>query len=113
MISCLIYVIVLSDLNLLLLLLLLKLPLLRPLLLLPMMIELVVVGIERILLLLLLLPSQSGMVIKSPTDDNLAAGGPFEGASVAVPWGALLPGRFRNYLFFSFFLSFPNTIRGI
>lgn len=91
MISCLIYVIVLSDLNLLLLLLLLKLPLLRPLLLLPMMIELVVVGIERILLLLLLLPSQSGMVIKSPTDDNLAAGGPFEGASVAVPWGRCYP----------------------
>lgn len=52
MISCLIYVIVLSDLNLLLLLLLLlKLPLLRPLLLLPMMIELAAVGIERILLL--------------------------------------------------------------
>lgn len=91
MICCLIYVIVLSDLNLLLLLLLLKLPLLRPLLLLPMMIELVVVGIERILLLLLLLSSQSGMVIKSPTDDNLAAGGPFEGASVAVPWGCCYP----------------------
>lgn len=27
------------------------------------------------------------MVIKSPTDDSLAAGGPFEGASVAVSLG--------------------------
>lgn len=89
MISCLIYVIVLSGLNLLLLLLLLKLPLLRPLLLLPVMIELAAVGIERILtsIVIALFSGQSGMVIKSPTDDSLAAGGPFEGASVAVSLG--------------------------
>lgn len=34
---------------------------------------------------------QSGMVIKSPTDDSLRQGGPFEGASVTQGPGGWVP----------------------
>lgn len=43
------------------------------------------------------------MVIKSPTDDSLAAGGPFEGASVAVSLG--YPDSVPEPTFLPFFLS--------
>lgn len=45
------------------------------------------------------------MVIKSPTDDSLAAGGPFEGASVAVSLGYPDTVPEHYFFFLSSFLS--------